>query len=307
MQFNGHTKLNGTRLQMTHRTTYQAGSAYWTTPVNVQSFTNDFTFQLTNPIGNGIIYDSERSYDGARHGRGRTRIWSGLAGWLARHRQKRGHQVRSGEQRRGRAELRWSVHQGRVTHSAGDHPGGGVNLHSGDVMQVHMNYNTATLTLTITDTTNSADTFTTSWPINIPSTVGGNSALVGFTGATGVSTAIQEILTWTYSSSASVPKTPVVYQTANLPATSSGPTFRQFTWTAFPDTTGTILDATKVGDDVTLTINVATAGTYDIKLSAKGLNTRGIWQLAINGAGFGVPQDEYRNTAPRQEPMSSSI
>jgi hypothetical protein len=138
--------------------------------------------------------------------------------------------------------------------------GGGVNLHRGDVMQVHMNYNGATLTLTITDTTNSGDTFTTSWPINIPSTVGGNSALVGFTGATGVSTAIQEILTWISSSSASVPKTPVVYQTANLPATSSGPTFRQFTWTGFPDTTGTILDATKVGDDVTLTINVATAG-----------------------------------------------
>ena len=89
----------------------------------------------------------------------------------------------------------------------------------------------------------------------------------------------------------------MVYQTADLPATSSGPTFRQFSWTGFPDTTGTILDATKVGDDVTLTVNVATAGTYDIQVSAKGLNTRGVWQLAINGAGFGAPQDEYRNSA----------
>jgi hypothetical protein len=176
--------------------------------------------------------------------------------------------------------------------------GGGVNLHSGDIMQVHMTCNGATLTLTITDTANTADTFTTSWPINIPSTVGANTAIVGFTGATGVSTAIQEILTWTYTTaSVSAPKTPLVYQAANLPATTSGPTFRQFTWTGFPDSTGTILDATKPGDNVTFTVNIPTAGIYDIKASAKGLNTRAIRQLTVNGTAVSTPQDEYRNTA----------
>jgi hypothetical protein len=299
MQFNGHTKLNGTRLQMTDRTTtYQAGSAYWTTPVNVQSFTNDFTFQLTNPIGNGITFTIQNAAMTAL---------GPVGGGLGYGPDSPGGSPGIAKSVAIKFDLVNNAGEGPNSvglYTKGASPtvpattlGGGVNLHSGDVMQVHMNYNGATLTLTITDTTNSGDTFTTSWPINIPSTVGGNSALVGFTGATGVSTAIQEILTWTYSSSASVPKTPVVYQTANLPATSSGPTFRQFTWTGFPDTTGTILDATKVGDDVTLTVNVATAGTYDIKVSAKGLNTRGIWQLAINGAGFGVPQDEYRNSA----------
>ena len=116
-------------------------------------------------------------------------------------------------------------------------------------MQVHMNYDGATLTLTITDTTNSADTFTTSWTINIPSTVGGNSALVGFTrgdqslnrDSGNPHLDLQQLGPSTEDTG--------VYQTADLPATSSGPTFRQFSWTGFPDTTGTILDATKVGDD----------------------------------------------------------
>jgi hypothetical protein len=76
--------------------------------------------------------------------------------------------------------------------------GGGVNLHSGDILQVHMTYDGTTLTMTITDTAIPADTFTKSWPINIPGTVGGNAAYVGFTGGTGGTNAIQEILTWTY-------------------------------------------------------------------------------------------------------------
>jgi Legume lectin domain len=75
--------------------------------------------------------------------------------------------------------------------------GGGINLHSGDIFHVHMTYNGATLTMTITDTVTNA-TFTTSWSINIPATVGANTALVGFTAGTGGQTATQEIITWTY-------------------------------------------------------------------------------------------------------------
>src|ERR1700730_1163615 len=43
-------------------------------------------------------------------------------------------------------------------------------------------------------------TFSHSWPVNIPGTVGGNTAYLGFTGGTGGSTAIQAIQTWTFSS-----------------------------------------------------------------------------------------------------------
>jgi hypothetical protein len=76
---------------------------------------------------------------------------------------------------------------------------GGINLHSGDIFQVQMRYDGATLTMTITDLTVPANTFTTSFPISIPNTIGSNLAFVGFTGGTGGQTATQEILNWTYS------------------------------------------------------------------------------------------------------------
>ena len=90
--------------------------------------------------------------------------------------------------------------------------------------------------------------------------------------------------------------TPIVFRSATLPAVSSGSTFRTFTFSGFPDTTGTILDATAVGNSVKFTVNVATAGKYDIKLSFKQFNTRGVSQFSINGANVGAPLDQYRPT-----------
>lgn len=74
-----------------------------------------------------------------------------------------------------------------------------MNLHSGDVFNVQMGYDGTTLTMTITDTSIPADTFTQSWVVNIPGTVGGNTAYVGFTGGSGSATAIQDILYWTFT------------------------------------------------------------------------------------------------------------
>jgi hypothetical protein len=300
LQFNGHTKLNGTRLQLTDTTaTNESASAFWTTPVNVQTFTNDFTFQLTTPNADGFTFTIQNA--------GTTALGPS-GGGLGYGPDSPGGAA--GVPKSVAIKFDLFANAGEGTNSTGRYSngaspttpattlGGGVNLHSGDIMKAHMTYDGTTLTLTITDTINTAQTFTTSWPINIPSTVAGNTAFVGFTGGTGGLTAQQEIITWTYSTSGgSTSKTPVVYQTANLPAVSSGPTFRQFTYAAFPDTTGTILDATAVGNNVTFTVNVATAGIADVQVSVKELNTRGIWQLSINGTNVGSPQDEYTNNA----------
>jgi len=176
-------------------------------------------------------------------------------------------------------------------------PTGGVNLRSGDTFKAHITYDGTTLTLTLTDQVNTSQTFTTSWTVNVPSVVGGSTAYVGFTGGTGASVANQDIITWTYSSGATQTKTPLVYQTTTLSAVSSGPTFRQFADPVFPDGTGTIIDATKVGDYVTFTVNVPTAGVYDLQLSYKTINTRGISQLSINGTNVGSTLDEYLSSA----------
>jgi hypothetical protein len=52
--------------------------------------------------------------------------------------------------------------------------------------------------MTMTDTVTAA-TFSTSWQINIPSTVSGNTAYIGFTAGTGWGTAPQQISNWTFS------------------------------------------------------------------------------------------------------------
>ncbi|MGB8324310.1 MAG: hypothetical protein WCE52_15230, partial [Candidatus Acidiferrum sp.] len=72
------------------------------------------------------------------------------------------------------------------------------NIHNPDIFNVQLTYNGTNLTMTITDTTTNA-TFTDTWPINIPSTVGGNTAYAGFTAGTGGATAIQEIIGWTFT------------------------------------------------------------------------------------------------------------
>jgi len=197
LQFNGRTKLNGTRLQLTDGGQAEASSAWFTTPVNVQTFTNDFTFQFINPNSDGMTFTIQNagttalglSGGGLGYGAGSPTGTPGIPTSVA-----------------VKFDLFQNVHEG--TNSSGLYTNGasptspsvtlgnGVNLHSGDVLQVHMTYDGTTLTMTITDTVTNA-TFTTSWPINIPATVGGNTALVGFTASTGLQTTTQ-VVSWTY-------------------------------------------------------------------------------------------------------------
>ena len=72
-------------------------------------------------------------------------------------------------------------------------------LASGDTIAAQLVYNGATLTLNLTDTVTNK-TFSQAFTINIPSTIGGNTAYVGFTGGTGGATVIQNIKTWTFIS-----------------------------------------------------------------------------------------------------------
>jgi len=295
LALNGNAALNGTRLRLTDGGGTEAGSGWFATPVNVQTFTNDFTFQLTNPNADGMTFAIQNA--------GVTALGP-TGGGLGYGPSTPGGTPGIGKSVAVKFDLYNNAGEGTNStglYTNGASPttpattlGGGVNLHSGDILKVHMTYDGTTLTMTITDTANTADTFTTSWPVNIPATVGGNTAFVGFTAGTGATTATQEVVTWTFASTATAPaKTPVVYQTAKLPGVSSGPTYRTFQFAGFPDLTGTILDATKVGDNVTIPVNVAAAGTYDVQISYKKTTTRGIWQLAINGTNLGAPVDEY--------------
>jgi hypothetical protein len=197
LQFNGRTTLNGNRLQLTDGAQAEASSAWFTTPVNVQSFTNDFTFQFINPAADGMTFTIQNAGttalgpNGGGLGYGAT-LPGGTGGIPSSVAVK--------------FDLFQNVHEG--TNSTGLYTNGasptspsvtlgnGVDLHSGDVLKVHMTYDGTTLTMTITDTVTNA-AFTASWAINIPATVGANTALVGFTGSTGLKT-VTQIVSWTY-------------------------------------------------------------------------------------------------------------
>jgi hypothetical protein len=73
----------------------------------------------------------------------------------------------------------------------------GVTLTGGHPLNVTLDYNGTTLSMTIRDSVTSAS-FSHSWPINIPSAVGGSTAYIGFTASSGYFVANQDIQSWTY-------------------------------------------------------------------------------------------------------------
>jgi len=79
-----------------------------------------------------------------------------------------------------------------------------VDLRSGRPIKVVLTYDGTTLIEKLTDTVTS-DTFNRSYQVDIPTTVGGAAAFVGFTGGTGAGTSIQQISDFVFSNEAPVP------------------------------------------------------------------------------------------------------
>ena len=192
LRLSGSAKLNGTRLRLTDGGQNEASSAFYTTPVNVQSFTTNFSFQMTSATADGMTFVIKNSTSAAVGGSGGDLGYDGIGKSVA---VKFDIYSNAGE---GTDSTGMYTDGAEPTVPAVNMTSSGVTLLSGDVMNVQLSYIGTTLTLTITDAT-TLKSFTTSWTINIPTTVGGNTALVGFTGGTGGLTAIQDVLSWTYN------------------------------------------------------------------------------------------------------------
>ena len=83
-------------------------------------------------------------------------------------------------------------------------------------MNVSMTYDGQDLNLTITDAVTLA-TWSQSFAVNIPATVGSNTAYVGFTGGDGLYTASQKVTSWTYiAGPPAYPNYPAGFDTASL-------------------------------------------------------------------------------------------
>ncbi len=255
MILNGSTDLDDSRLQLTDGGTGENGTAWYATPVNVQSFSTTFTFQLSNPAANGITFAIQNQGTAALglfgQGLGYEYIPTSVAVKFDLY-----NAAGEGPDSTG------LYTDGAVpTVPAIDLSSTGINLHSDDTMSVQLLYNGTTLTMTITDTVTLAS-YTTSWTINIPATVGGNTAYVGFTGGTGGLTASQKILTWAYTPGAVLP-TPVfspvagTYTTAQsvtISDSSSGATIYYTTNGTTPTTSSTKYSGTAISVSTTETL-----------------------------------------------------
>ena len=146
----------------------------------------------------------------------------------------------------------------------------GIVLSSGDTMSAQLVYNGTTLTLNLTDTVTN-DTFSQAFTVNIPSTVGANTAYVGFTGGTGGGTAIQNIKTWTFTSGTTQvaadptfnpsPGTYTSAQNVSLSSATTGATIYYTVDGSTPTTSSAVYSAPIVVSAASLTIRAFAAAT----------------------------------------------
>ena len=193
LTLNGSAVANDdTRLQLTNGGLNQAGSTFWSTPINIQAFTTSFLFQLSNAQGNGFTFTVQNV--------GATALGADSTGL--------GYQ---GILKSVAIKFNFLDFDNEGADSTGIYTNGqaptlptvdltpsGIVLGSGDSIQAQVTYDGTTLTLNLLDLV-TLDKFTLSQAINIPAIVGGNTAYVGFTGGSGTLSSSQKILSWTYA------------------------------------------------------------------------------------------------------------
>jgi hypothetical protein len=249
MTFNGSTGLADSRLQLTDGGSLEKSSAWFNTLVNIQTFTNDFTFQIANPGADGFTFTIQNS------GLNALGPVGGGLGY--------GPDAPNGTPGIGKSvAIKFDIYgnAGESSDSTGLYTNGasptvpfvdlvapGINLHSGDTFSVHMVYDGTTLTMTITDGVTNVS-YTTSWTVNIPQIVGSNTAYVGFTGGTGGLTSSQKIETWTFT------------PTSQSPSQAATPTFSPVAGT-YPVTQTVSLSDSTAGATIFYTIDGTTPAT----------------------------------------------
>ncbi len=196
----GVASVANSALQLTAGADATAGAAWSSAPININTFTTDFEFQLVNPVADGFTFtiqnDSASAIGPVGSGLGYGGATPGAGGGIGKS-----------------VAIKFDVYNnlGEGTDSTGFYTDGasptlpatdmtssGVVLRSGHVFHAHITYDGTNLTLLLTDTTTSAS-FTKTQAINIPSIVGSADAWAGFTGGTGGLSMTTRILNWTWS------------------------------------------------------------------------------------------------------------
>jgi len=177
----------------------------------------------------------------------------------------------------------------------GQGPFGGVDttgnngplINSQATKEITLSYDGTTLTETITNTLDPTQVFSTSYTINIPATIGSDTAYVGFTGATGDDGywELQDITAWQFTSTAPLPGAPT-----NLHEVSSSSSEIDLAWTSNSyNETGYVVERSTNGVNFTQIGKTTTESFQDTGLK---LGTYYYRVRAYNAVGY----SPYSNT-----------
>ncbi|MFL6305229.1 MAG: chitobiase/beta-hexosaminidase C-terminal domain-containing protein [Candidatus Sulfotelmatobacter sp.] len=201
LTLNGSAINTANLLQLTSTTgSYQDGSVFWNQLVGIQTFTTDFSFQLSSAQGDGFTFAIQGIGATAVGATGSGLGYQNIAKSIAI---KFDLYSNAGE---GADSTGIYINGAVPTVPAVDMTSSGVLLKSGDSMLAHITYDGTTLTMNLLDMVTNTS-FVLTKAINIPQVIGSSVAYVGFTGSTGGLTAVQKILSWTYSTQAPGPAT----------------------------------------------------------------------------------------------------
>jgi hypothetical protein len=210
LTLNGSARSNGGPVRLVGMHVFQAGSVFFTQPVNITRFTTTFRFQLLGQnSADGITFcvqsEGPRALGGPGGGLGYgpdpldpldpgfkiTRSVALKFGLF----DSQANQPRSlmGLYRNGDSPIAAHAIGGEFSLDTN-----GINFHSGHQFRATLTYDGTTLQCVIRDLTLQTE-ITRAFPIDIPA-ITGNSAFVGFTGATGGLTANEDILSWQFTS-----------------------------------------------------------------------------------------------------------
>jgi fibronectin type 3 domain-containing protein len=207
---NGSAAVSGAALRLSDSLLGEASSVFSNNRRDITRFSTQFRFQLLNPQADGFTFTMQGVGPGALGPNG------GGLGYGPDHAGGSGGIPNS-------VAVKFDLHdnQGEGDDSTGLYTDGaaptsagsidlgptGIDLHSGHIFSVFINYDGGLLRVAITDTSTQATT-SQSYPIDIPATIGASTAYVGFTAATGAMTATQDILSWTFDPPILTPGTP---------------------------------------------------------------------------------------------------
>jgi hypothetical protein len=193
---NGGAAVLGNALRLTDGTPNQVRSVFFHVPLDVRAFTTAFRFRIgPGNATEGLTFCIQGAGPNRLGAGGGGLGYQGIRKSLAvkfdlRDNGGEGHNS-TGLFLDGEAPLR---------NGSLDLTGSGIDLHSGRAYDVVLSADGNTLGLTITDAADHARSFRTSFDVDVAFVVGAPTAYVGFTASSATPGAVQEVLSWTWTS-----------------------------------------------------------------------------------------------------------